>query len=133
MIRGDASVPRVLVLTHADQLAPPLEWEPPYDPVQGQRPKEIDMREARQAACEQLGIAEHRSVLIALPPDETPWNLDALADVIHDALPEAQQKQLERGRRADGWFKVLTDGVPSLPRSVGRAFETLLKARRRRS
>jgi len=125
------AIPRVLVLTHADRLAPPLEWEPPYDPEQGLRPKEIDMREARLAACEQLGIAEHRCVLLALPPEEPPWNLEALADIIHDALPEAQQKQLERGQRADGWFKVLTDGVPSLPRSVRRAVKTLLKGRKR--
>ncbi len=121
------AIPCVLVLTHADRLDPPMEWSPPYDIKHGQRPKEIHLREARGAASQQLGIAPERSVLVALPPDETPWNLDALARAISDALPEAQQKQLERGLRADGWFKVLSDGVLSLPNTVSGVISTTIK------
>lgn len=125
------AIPRVLVLTHADLLDPPMEWAPPYDVEHGQRPKEVHLRDASRAASLQLGIPPHRSVLVALPPAEQAWNLDRLVWTIADALPEARQKQLERGLRKDGWFKVLSDGMLSLPNTVSGAISTTIKGLRR--
>ena len=108
-------IPRVLVLTHADQLDPPMEWAPPYDVEHGQRPKEQQMREARQAACEQLGVQPEHCVLVALRPGQPIWNAEALQQAMLQVLPAAQQKQLERGRAKDGWFTRTKDTLISIP------------------
>jgi predicted GTPase len=121
-------LPRVLVLTHADQLDPPQEWEPPYDLVDGQRLKEQQMREARDAACEQLACPAHQTALIALRPGEPIWNREALIEAIQELLPEAQQKQLERGMAKDGWFRRAADTVNSIPAAVDKTRGVVKKA-----
>jgi predicted GTPase len=119
-------IPIVAVLTHADRLDPPLEWSPPYDVEQGQGTKEQHMREARRAISRQLGIPLHRCVPVAVPLGEPAWNLDSLGRTIQQALPEAKQKQLERGRRPDGWFRMTTDGMRSV-QGVGKAAGKVVK------
>ncbi|EXJ16438.1 GTPase family protein [Imhoffiella purpurea] len=114
-------VPRILVLTHADKLDPPLEWEPPYYVVEGERPKEREMREARRTACEQLGIPESQCALIAIPPDLTLWNREDLHRAIREALPQARQKQLERGMARDGWLRRIQDTTGSIPGVLDRS------------
>lgn len=121
------TIPRVLVLTHADRLDPPLEWAPPYDPLAGERPKERSMRAAMAAAAESLGIPAARTALVALPEDAPPWNLEALWETIHSALPEAKQKQLERALRREGWAKGVVDGLRALPRAVSRGIDLLTR------
>lgn len=73
------------------------------------------MRAARQAACEQLGVAPAHCALIAVRPGEPVWNAQALEDAILAVLPEAQQKQLERGMAKDGWFARTRDTVLTIP------------------
>jgi len=114
-------VPRILVLTHADKLGPPLEWEPPYEIAEGDRPKEREMREARRAACEQLGMSETGCALIAIPPGLPLWNADDLYRAIREALPQARQKQLERGMAKDGWLRRVRDTTGSIPGAVDRS------------
>jgi hypothetical protein len=117
-----SAIPLVLVATHADRLDPPLEWSPPYTPSAGERPKEVSMRAALEAAAQALSIPTVRSVLVAVPPDEPPWNLDGLWTTIAAALPAARHKQLERGLSEEGWFKRVVDGVRTVPgalRQVG--------------
>jgi predicted GTPase len=54
--RPDLRMPPVLgVLRHIDLLSPAMEWQPPYDWQNGERPKERNIREAVAAAKEQLG------------------------------------------------------------------------------
>ncbi len=115
------SIPLVLVATHADRLNPPLEWSPPYDVATGERPKERTMRQALHSAAERLAIPLEQAVLVALPTADDArelWNLETLWQRIHDTLPLARQKQLERGLRADGWFKMVVDGVRTVPGTV---------------
>ena len=47
--------PIVAVMTHVDLLTPAMEWAPPYNWVDGKRPKEQSIRDAVQAIQEQLG------------------------------------------------------------------------------
>ncbi|MEA3640274.1 MAG: GTPase [Lamprobacter sp.] len=110
-----SAIPLLLVATHADRLDPPLEWSPPYDPITGVRPKETNMRAALEAAAQALTIPTGRSLIVAVPPDEPPWNLDGLWATVAAALPAARQKQLERGLSEEGWFKWVVDGVRTLP------------------
>ncbi len=121
-----SAIPLVLVATQADRLDPPLEWSPPYDPTAGVRPKEAKMRAALDTAARALTIPSARSVIIAVPPDEPPWNLDALWTTIVAALPAARQKQLERGLSEEGWFKRVVDGVRSVPGAL-RQIGALIK------
>jgi len=123
------ALPMVLVLTHADRLDPPLEWAPPYDPVAGTSAKERTMRAAWHAAAETLDFPLERCVLVAVPPDSPPWNLDGLWATIQRALPAARRKQLERGLRPDGWFTLLADGARSLPGAVDFLKERLTRPR----
>jgi hypothetical protein len=111
------------VLTHADKLDPPSEWNPLYDPEQGQGIKEQQMRDAREAACEQLAMPPHHCALIAIRPGEPLWNRQALEQAIASVLPEAQQKQLERGLAKDGWFKTAKDTVVSVPAVYEKAMK----------
>jgi predicted GTPase len=46
--------PILAVLTHVDLLSPAMEWAPPYNWLQPQRPKEVQMQEAVRATREQL-------------------------------------------------------------------------------
>ncbi|TVQ92633.1 MAG: hypothetical protein EA400_03440 [Chromatiaceae bacterium] len=121
------AIPRVLVLTHADRLDPPLEWDPPYDPEAGERPKEVNMRAAQSVAAEALGIPIGCTLLVALPPDAEFWNLAPLWAAIHAALPEAKQKQLERALRQEGWVKGVVDGLRSVPRALSRGIDLLIR------
>jgi predicted GTPase len=58
-------MPPVLgILTHVDLLSPAMEWSPPYDWTQPQRPKERAILDAWTAAREQLG--EHLVGLVPL-------------------------------------------------------------------
>lgn len=120
-------IPRVLVLTHADLLDPPREWALPYDPEQGQGRKEQEMRAAREAACEQLAMPLQQTALIAIRPGEPVWNHEALEKAILNALPEAKQKQLERGLAPDGWFRRLTDTLRTLPSTYGEGRSILVR------
>ncbi len=117
------AIPRILVLTHADKLDPPMEWEPPYDIDHGQRVKEEQMRESREAGCEQLGMTPQHCALIAIRPNQPVWNAEALLQAIAQVLPEARQKQLERGMATDGWFTRVKDVVASVPGASGKTGE----------
>jgi predicted GTPase len=107
-------IPRLLVLTHADRLDPPMEWAPPYDIEQGQRPKEQEMRAAREAACEQLHVPLHQCALVAVRSGAPLWNARGLQAAIQQVLPEARQKQLERGMAEGGWFERTKDGLSTV-------------------
>lgn len=124
-------VPRILVLTHADRLDPPLEWAPPYDIEQGNRGKEEQMRAASRAASEQLGIPPERSALIAIPPQHRAWNLEGLYQAIVRATPEARQKQLERRLAKAGWLHRAKNLLTSLPAVSNRASALVRRMLRR--
>lgn len=111
--------PIVLAATHADQLNPPLEWQPPYDWRSGDRPKERNIRAALAAATETLGLADAAPLALA-DIDDPPWNVADLWAQIHAALPEAKQKQLERGLRGTGWTHVAADAVRAALRAAIR-------------
>ena len=113
--------PIILAATHADLLSPPLEWQPPYDPETGDRPKERTMRDALAAVASALEIPVENAALVALAGiDDPPWNVAAVWARIHAALPEAKQKQLERGLRGEGWSHVAADTLKTVLRAALR-------------
>jgi len=129
--KGDTrlgEIPLVLVATHADRLNPPMEWRPPYDPASGNRPKEQSMRDALAAISGALSIPAERSAIVSVEEvGEGAWNVEALWARIHEALPDAKRKQLERGLREDGWLKAAVDVVRSVPESANKAVEFITR------
>jgi predicted GTPase len=88
--RPDLKMPRVLaVLTHIDLLSPAMDWSPPYNWEQPQRPKEKSIDAALAAVREQLG-----EYLVGVVPVCTAagkvygieeWLLPALAEMLDEA------------------------------------------------
>ena len=87
--RPDLKLPPIVVaLTHADLLTPAMEWDPPYDWRDGERPKEVSMRGAVEAAREQFGAAA--VVPVSCVPGRE-WNVrDGLAAEVVARLGEAR-------------------------------------------
>jgi predicted GTPase len=114
--------PILLVLTHADKLAPSGEWAPPYDPVNGEGRKEQSMRMACAAWETALGLTGAIPVRCDAP--RRAWNIDALRARLADIEPQARARQLERASTpfsvVESAFDVVT-ATPSLLRRLRAA------------
>ncbi len=85
------------VVTQVDRLRPLREWQPPYDWQQGDRPKEISIREATHYRSEILGeICTQVLPLVSSDVNRQSWNDDALAGAIIEAIAPAKQLRLAR-------------------------------------
>jgi hypothetical protein len=94
--------PVVLVLTKADQLSPKAEWKPPYDWVDGGRPKERTMRDAVAAAREQFADPAMVVVPVAVPPGQPGWGVeDELVARVAARLGDARGVGLLRALHAE--------------------------------
>jgi uncharacterized protein len=88
--RPDLKVPRILaVLTHIDLLSPAMDWSPPYNWEQPQRPKEKSIDAAAAAVREQLGEYLVGVVPICAAAGKVygveEWLLPALAELLDEA------------------------------------------------
>jgi hypothetical protein len=90
--------PILLALTHVDQLRPAAEWTPPYDVTTPAGPKARAIRDALDAVARTLEISVDTIVPVAMPPDQEPYNLDALWARMAVELDEAKLVQLDRLR-----------------------------------
>ncbi len=99
-IKGEASdLPTIAVVTQVDRLRPIREWNPPYDWVWGDKPKEKAIREATQYRTEQLGEYCDRILpLVTQDPQQerVAWNADILAVALIEAIDPAKQQRLAR-------------------------------------
>ncbi len=114
--KPDLNMPPVLgVLTHIDLLSPSMEWSPPYDWQNPQRPKEEQIRQAIEATQEQLG----RVSIVPLCTDPNKqygveeWLLPTIATMLEQA-------------RAVSFLRCLRDEARS--GKVGKVFNQLLSA-----
>ncbi len=88
--RPELRMPPILgVLTHVNLLSPALEWAPPYDWPNPQRPKEQQIRAALEAAREQLGAYLVGLVPVCGAPGKvygvTEWLLPTVAELLDEA------------------------------------------------
>jgi predicted GTPase len=90
--------PLLLALTHIDQLRPSAEWSPPYDIVSAARTKARSIHAAIDAISDTLILAPEVVVPIAMPPDRSAYNIDALWARIAVEIDEAKLVQLDRLR-----------------------------------
>jgi predicted GTPase len=117
--KPDLKIPMILgVLTHIDLLRPSLEWAPPYDWQNPQRPKEHQIDQAVAAAREQLG-----KYLVGVVPvcaaaqkvhgvDE--WLLPALAELLDQAhavaLLRCLRAEADTGKVRKVFYQLLAAG-----------------------
>ncbi len=88
--RPDLKMPRVLaVLTHIDLLSPAMEWAPPYNWIEPQRPKELQIQQAVAAVREQLGEYLVGAVPLCTAPGKVygieEWFLPTLMELLDEA------------------------------------------------
>jgi predicted GTPase len=93
------SLPILGVVTQVDRLRPAREWQPPYNWQQGERPKEVAIREAITYRQERLGI--YCAKLLPLVSADSqqgrePWGLTELTLELVSLIDPAKQFRLGR-------------------------------------
>ena len=97
-IKAEIELKAIAVVTQVDRLRPLREWEPPYNWQSGDRPKEINIREAVHYRAQQLGEFCEQ-VLPVVTNDfnrRADWGVDALSVAIMEAIAPAKQLRLAR-------------------------------------
>lgn len=96
-------LPVIAIVTQVDRLRPFREWQPPYDWVWGERPKEKAIREATEYRAMQLGDFCDRVLPVVTADEKTnrsPWGVDDLSLMLIEALAPAKQLRLARFMRS---------------------------------
>ncbi|HEY9826417.1 MAG TPA: GTPase, partial [Stenomitos sp.] len=97
--RQAADLPILTAVTQVDRLRPQREWEPPYDWMMGDRPKERNIREAityRQHCLEPYSSIVLPVVTEDLTQHRAAWGISELSQAILDTLEPAQQFRMSR-------------------------------------
>jgi small GTP-binding protein len=92
-------LPAIALVSQVDRLRPFREWNPPYNWQDGDRPKEISIREAVAYRVEQLSrycTAVLPIVTQDIKSDRQPWNVDVLSLTLLDRIDPAKQLRLAR-------------------------------------
>ena len=122
----EIKMPPILgIMTHIDLLSPAMEWSPPYDWVDPQRPKEHQIHQAWQALREQLGDYLVGIVPVCTAPGRIygieEWFWPTLAEL----LGEARSVALLRCIRAEANTDKIRKVVRQLLASGGQAAKVL--------
>jgi uncharacterized protein len=88
--------PMLLVLTHIDHLRPFGEWAPPYDVAAGTNGKARSIREAMQAAGQELGFSAGDILPVRIDGAVALYNVDTLWARILALMPDAQRARMLR-------------------------------------
>ncbi len=100
MLKQLPDIPIITVITQVDRLRPVREWQPPYNWLIGDAPKEISIREAVKYRQEILGeYCEDFLPIVTASYGDSPrqsWYDDILALKILDAIEPAKQIRLAR-------------------------------------
>ncbi|MBS9390416.1 MAG: GTPase family protein [Dolichospermum sp. WA123] len=94
-----ADLPIITILTQVDRLRPIREWQPPYDWENGEKPKEISIREAtkyRQQLLENFANLVLPVVTNDPKNNRNDWNIEALSSGLLAAIDPAKQLRLTR-------------------------------------
>ncbi len=110
--------PVLAVMTHIDLLAPALEWAPPYNWQEPQRPKEQSVHDAVAAVREQLGAFVHGIIPVCTAPGRVygveEWLLPGLVGVLDQAHAVAWLRCLkaeaDRGKIRKVFYQLLAAG-----------------------
>lgn len=92
-------LPVITIVTQVDRLRPIREWNPPYDWVWGEKPKEKSIREATQYRGEMLGEWSSRVLPLVTYDGKTnrqAWGDESLSLELIAAINPAKQQRLAR-------------------------------------
>ena len=92
-------LPVITIVTQVDRLRPIREWEPPYNWLAGERPKEIAIREATKYRAELLGEFSQQVLPVVtydIKTNRQVWNIDELSLGLINAIAPAKQLRLAR-------------------------------------
>ncbi len=115
--------PVLLVLSHIDLLSPVMEWAPPYDWRAGTRPKEVQIREATQAAKESFAGRVADAVPVCTAAGKELGVKDELLPAVAAYLGEARGVGLLRALHAEA----SADKVKRVVGQIGHAAGQLLR------
>ncbi len=88
--------PIVVAATHIDELRPAREWNPPYDFLDGDAPKEMSVRDAIDAISQDFQVPYDRVAPVCLAPGRE-YNVDdGLLPAIGAALADADRAKFLR-------------------------------------
>ncbi len=93
--------PMLAVMTHVDLLSPAMEWEPPYDWLNPQRPKEKQISQALQTIAEQFQETLAGCVPVCTEPGRIFGIDEALVPAMVQLLPEARAVNLVRALHSE--------------------------------
>jgi hypothetical protein len=117
--------PVLCAVTHIDELTPALEWAPPYDLVQADRPKALRIRDAIEHIGDILRIGCDRVVPVSVRDVDAAYNIDLLWSLVATNLGEAR---IATGRTGLFGSKILVTngggGPMACPISVARRIVT---------
>jgi small GTP-binding protein len=100
--KPDLKMPPIVgVMTHVDLLSPAMEWAPPYDWTNPQRPKEIQIREAWATIQDQLGEYLVAVVPVCTAPGKVDGVQESLLPTLVGYLEEARAVAMLRCLRAE--------------------------------
>ena len=94
-----ADLPIITIVTQVDRLRPIREWQPPYDWENGEKPKDISIREATKYRQQLLGnFANLVLPVVTNDPknNRNDWNIEALSSGLLAAIDPAKQLRLTR-------------------------------------
>jgi uncharacterized protein len=94
-----ADLPIITIVTQVDRLRPIREWQPPYDWENGEKPKEISIREATKYRQQLLGNFANLVLPIVTNDPKThrhDWNIEALSSGLLAAIDPAKKLRLTR-------------------------------------
>jgi predicted GTPase len=99
MKAGITDLPMIAVVTQVDRLRPIREWEPPYNWAEGDRPKEVAIRQATEYRAQLLG--EFCDLILPVvtgdvKTNRVAWGVDALSLGLVEAIAPAKQLRLAR-------------------------------------
>jgi small GTP-binding protein len=126
--------PILAVLTHIDLLSPAMEWSPPYNWQQPQRPKEQQIREALETARQQFGPALAGVVPVRTDAGKVygieEWLLPAVAELLDEvhavALLRCLRAEIDTGKIR----KVFRQLAAAGKQLVTAVWETALRGQR---
>lgn len=94
-----ADLPIITLVSQVDRLRPIREWSPPYDWQNGDRDKEISIRQATAYRSELLGTYSAIVLPVVTQDAQTQrrsWNIDTLSVAIVNSLEPAKQLRIAR-------------------------------------
>jgi len=94
---NNPDIPIFTIITQVDRLRPIREWQPPYNWLTGNKPKEISIREAVKYRQETLGdFCRQILPLVTFALDRSAWYDDILAIQILNSIEPVKQIRLAR-------------------------------------